>query len=56
MSMRDDQLDVLDGGAQSYLDSCVGTDSHTRTVNGLGVLGWGFGGIEAEAAMIGQPI
>ena len=40
----------------AYLDSCVGTDSHTTTVNGLGVLGWGVGGIEAEAAMLGQPI
>ncbi len=39
----------------AYLDSCVGTDSHTTTVNGLGVLGWGVGGIEAEAAMLGQP-
>ena len=40
----------------AYLDSCVGTDSHTTMVNGLGVLGWGVGGIEAEAAMLGQPI
>ncbi|SCC78332.1 aconitate hydratase AcnA [Bifidobacterium commune] len=39
-----------------YLDSCVGTDSHTTMVNGLGILGWGVGGIEAEAAMLGQPI
>ena len=39
-----------------YPDSCVGTDSHTTMVNGLGVLGWGVGGIEAEAAMLGQPI
>ena len=44
------------GTALAYLDSCVGTDSHTTTVNGLGVLGWGVGGIEAEAAMLGQPI
>ena len=45
------------GGRElAYLDSCVGTDSHTTTVNGLGVLGWGVGGIEAEAAMLGQPI
>ena len=44
------------GNALAYLDSCVGTDSHTTTVNGLGVLGWGVGGIEAEAAMLGQPI
>ncbi|WEV66314.1 aconitate hydratase AcnA [Bifidobacterium sp. ESL0764] len=40
----------------AYLDSCVGTDSHTTMVGGLGVLGWGVGGIEAEAAMLGQPI
>lgn len=39
-----------------YPDSCVGTDSHTTMVNGLGVLGWGVGGIEAEAAMLGQPV
>jgi aconitate hydratase len=39
-----------------YPDSCVGTDSHTTMVNGLGVVGWGVGGIEAEAAMLGQPI
>ena len=45
-----------DGGTVAYLDSCVGTDSHTTMVNGLGVLGWGVGGIEAEAAMLGQPI
>ena len=44
------------GKTLAYLDSCVGTDSHTTTVNGLGVLGWGVGGIEAEAAMLGQPI
>src|SRR6185369_4658021 len=43
-----------DGGA--YPDTCVGTDSHTTMQNGLGVLGWGVGGIEAEAAMLGQPI
>ena len=40
----------------AYLDSCVGTDSHTPMINGLGILGWGVGGIEAEAAMLGQPI
>nr|WP_211841687.1 aconitate hydratase AcnA [Rudaeicoccus suwonensis] len=45
---------VRDGVA--YPDSCVGTDSHTTMVNGLGVLGWGVGGIEAEAAMLGQPV
>src|SRR5690606_35699269 len=38
-----------------YPDSCVGTDSHTTMINGLGVLGWGVGGIEAEAVMLGQP-
>jgi len=46
----------VDGEIQAYPDSCVGTDSHTTMVNGLGVLGWGVGGIEAEAAMLGQPV
>ena len=49
----------VDGAApvlRAYPDSCVGTDSHTTMVNGLGVLGWGVGGIEAEAAMLGQPV
>ncbi len=41
---------------QAYPDTCVGTDSHTTMINGLGVLGWGVGGIEAEAAMLGQPV
>jgi len=45
-----------DGRLVAYPDSCVGTDSHTTMVNGLGVLGWGVGGIEAEAAMLGQPV
>ncbi len=45
---------VRDGVA--YPDTCVGTDSHTTMVNGMGVLGWGVGGIEAEAAMLGQPV
>ena len=45
-----------DGVVQAYPDTCVGTDSHTTMVNGLGVLGWGVGGIEAEAAMLGQPV
>ena len=45
-----------DGTHQAYPDTLVGTDSHTTMVNGLGVLGWGVGGIEAEAAMLGQPI
>jgi aconitate hydratase len=44
------------GDTFAYPDSCYGTDSHTTMVNGLGVLGWGVGGIEAEAAMLGQPI
>ncbi len=44
------------GATIVYPDTCVGTDSHTTMVNGLGVLGWGVGGIEAEAAMLGQPI
>ncbi|MDQ3716773.1 MAG: aconitate hydratase AcnA, partial [Actinomycetota bacterium] len=47
---RDDDVET------AYPDTCVGTDSHTTMVNGLGVLGWGVGGIEAEAAMLGQPI
>ncbi|OXT02296.1 aconitate hydratase 1 [Notoacmeibacter marinus] len=45
-----------DGETVAYPDTCVGTDSHTTMINGLGVLGWGVGGIEAEAAMLGQPI
>ncbi|VVT34658.1 aconitate hydratase AcnA [Hoeflea sp. EC-HK425] len=45
-----------DGEITAYPDTCVGTDSHTTMINGLGVLGWGVGGIEAEAAMLGQPI
>ena len=46
----------IDGAKVAYPDSLVGTDSHTTMINGLGVLGWGVGGIEAEAAMLGQPI
>ncbi|APF33557.1 aconitate hydratase [Microbacterium paludicola] len=46
----------VDGVLRAYPDTCVGTDSHTTMVNGLGVLGWGVGGIEAEAAMLGQPV
>ncbi|MGK0716251.1 aconitate hydratase AcnA [Leucobacter sp. W1153] len=46
----------VNGVLQAYPDTCVGTDSHTTMENGLGVLGWGVGGIEAEAAMLGQPI
>ncbi|HEY8603999.1 aconitate hydratase AcnA [Tsuneonella suprasediminis] len=45
-----------DGKLVAYPDTCVGTDSHTTMINGLGVLGWGVGGIEAEAAMLGQPV
>ena len=45
-----------DGQRQAYPDTLVGTDSHTTMINGLGILGWGVGGIEAEAAMLGQPI
>jgi aconitate hydratase len=45
-----------DGATMAYPDTLVGTDSHTTMVNGLGVLGWGVGGIEAEAAMLGQPV
>ena len=44
------------GGSSAYPDTLVGTDSHTTMINGLGVLGWGVGGIEAEAAMLGQPV
>jgi aconitate hydratase len=50
-------FDVEDGGIRrAYPDTVVGTDSHTTMINGLGILGWGVGGIEAEAAMLGQPI
>ncbi len=45
-----------DGETLAYPDTCVGTDSHTTMVNGIGVVGWGVGGIEAEAAMLGQPV
>ena len=47
---------IFDRAGLAYPDTCVGTDSHTTMVNGLGVLGWGVGGIEAEAAMLGQPV
>ncbi len=47
---------VFDNEGVAYPDTCVGTDSHTTMENGLGILGWGVGGIEAEAAMLGQPI
>ncbi|HEX2895273.1 MAG TPA: aconitase family protein, partial [Marmoricola sp.] len=48
--------DAGDGVQSAYPDTCVGTDSHTTMVNGIGVVGWGVGGIEAEAAMLGQPV
>ena len=48
--------DETDGRSLAYPDTLVGTDSHTTMINGLGVVGWGVGGIEAEAAMLGQPI
>ncbi len=53
-----DENEANEGGGlpQAYPDTCVGTDSHTPMVNGLGILAWGVGGIEAEAAMLGQPI
>ncbi|MBO3142970.1 aconitate hydratase AcnA [Dermatophilus congolensis] len=47
---------VMNRDGQAYPDTCVGTDSHTTMENGIGVLGWGVGGIEAEAAMLGQPV
>src|SRR5207248_6866222 len=47
---------TADGATDAYPDSLVGTDSHTTMVNGLGVLGWGVGGIEAEAVLLGQPL
>ena len=47
---------VIERGGVAYPDTLVGTDSHTTMINGLGVLGWGVGGIEAEAAMLGQPV
>ena len=49
-------LVVFDTDGIAYPDTCVGTDSHTTMENGIGVLGWGVDGIEAEAAMLGQPI
>src|SRR4051812_37799613 len=50
------EKDLEDGRQQAYPDTLVGTDSHTTMINGLGILGWGVGGIEAEAAMLGQPM
>jgi len=47
---------VFDRDGLAYPDTCIGTDSHTTMENGLGILGWGVGGIEAEAAMLGQPV
>ncbi|MDE2088779.1 MAG: aconitate hydratase AcnA [Gammaproteobacteria bacterium] len=49
-------VQAQDGTPRAYPDTLVGTDSHTTMINGLGVLGWGVGGIEAEAAMLGQPL
>src|SRR5213078_3277170 len=49
-------VNEVDGKSVAYPDTLVGTDSHTTMINGLGVLGWGVGGIEAEAAMLGQPV
>ena len=49
------QVVLEDDNGVAYLDSCIGTDSHTVMINGLGVMGWGVGGIEAEATMLGQP-
>jgi aconitate hydratase len=46
----------IDGKLWAYPDTCIGTDSHTTMINGLGILGWGVGGIEAEAGMLGQPV
>ena len=48
-------INNIDGANKIYPDTCIGTDSHTTMINGLGVLGWGVGGIEAEAVMLGQP-
>ena len=50
------QVVWVDGNGRAYPDTLVGTDSHTPMVNGLGVVGWGVGGIEAEAALLGQPV
>ena len=51
-------IDIRDfkGEKTAVIDSVVGTDSHTPMINGLGVMGWGVGGIEAEAVMLGQPL
>jgi aconitate hydratase len=54
--LTSDENPLAPGPVQAYPDTVVGTDSHTPMVNGLGVLGWGVGGIEAEAAMLGQPV
>jgi aconitate hydratase len=56
MTSRDKNGSSDKNGSTAYPDTCVGTDSHTTMENGLGILGWGVGGIEAEAAMLGQPI
>ena len=54
--LRDDADALPPAAPVAYFDTLVGTDSHTPTANGIGVLGWGVGGIEAEAAALGQPI
>ena len=54
--MTNDETGPVDGLPFAYPDTLVGTDSHTTMINGIGVLGWGVGGIEAEAAMLGQPV
>ena len=56
ISPRWPQTREVDGETEVFPDSLVGTDSHTTMINGLGVLGWGVGGIEAEAGMLGQPL
>uniref|UniRef100_UPI0030EEA0DB aconitase family protein n=1 Tax=Undibacterium luofuense TaxID=2828733 RepID=UPI0030EEA0DB len=49
-------VDTVDGAPLAFPDSCVGTDSHTTMISGLGVLGFGVGGIEAEAVLLGEPL
>ena len=53
---RSSSVATQDGRRSPFPDTLVGTDSHTTMINGLGVLGWGVGGIEAEAVMLGQPL
>ena len=56
MCIRDSAKCVFENDGTTYPDTVIGTDSHTTMINGLGILGWGVGGIEAEAAMLGQPV